>query len=89
MAEQQPSDIPEVRVLGQTGKIHSGHFAHPPLNFTRVKKWRILAQCSTPVYFEQGSYRSSKTKFPDFSSQSHNIFPDLYRHKFYYGNCTI
>jgi len=39
----------------------------------------------------QGSYRSSKTKFPDFPWLFQSItqhFPDLYQHKFQYWNCT-
>jgi len=36
-----------------------------------------------------GLPKQNSLTFPDFSSQSHNIFPDLYRHKFQYGNCTI
>jgi len=45
--------------------------------------WRLGAD------FKQGSYRSSKTKFPDFLWLSQSItqhFPDLYWHKFQYWN---
>jgi len=40
-------------------------------------------------YRKHGSYSSAKTKFPDFSSQSHNIPWLIYRHTFQYWKHTI
>jgi len=54
-----------------------------------IYAWALLEYVIIIIRVHTGLPKQNSLTFPDFSSQSHNIFPDLYWHKFQYGNCTI